>query len=121
MNSLEQEVRNKAAQVDALLRRAERASQADSHRANHTGTVAPQPVEEGLSLKPVTAKEVGTPPEPQASWRGHFADSGESQTAGDGASLKTAVAEEADDAPKPRASWRGYFFDDDPWNAWDKY
>jgi hypothetical protein len=116
MNSLEQEVRNKAAQVDALLRRAERASQADSHRANHIGTVAPQPVEDGASRKTATAKEVGIAPEPQASWRGHFTDSAESQAAGAGASLETAVAEEAD-AP---ASWRGYFFDD-PWmDGWDK-
>ena len=120
MNSLEQEVRNKAAQVDALLRRAERASQADSHRANHTGTVAPQPVGDGALLNTVPAKEMGIGPEPQASWQGHFTDSVESQAAGDRASLKTAVAEEAGVAPEPQAPWRGYFFDDDPWNAWDK-
>ncbi|MBV9928233.1 MAG: hypothetical protein JOZ96_24655 [Acidobacteria bacterium] len=97
MNSLEQEVRNKAAQVDALLRHAERASQADCHCAEHAGAV-----------------------EAQASWRGNFADSVESQTAGGGASLEAAVAEEAVDGTQPRATWRGNFVDDSWADYWFK-
>jgi hypothetical protein len=111
MNSLEQEVKNKAERVDALSRLADGASRAGQDVTNQAGAGGTPGAVEEPSLEGVTTEADAAPAEQRASWRGHFTDSWQTPATQKETAPEAAGTGEWADAPETRASWRGDFVD----------